>query len=1685
MRQKANVTRGIIMILATQASQKTSQMVSLWLRRLGLRFICLVVLWAFSLNTSQAADLSFEQTPLRQEQSDQLNKPLFTLIHGREAPSSRFPPIPAKDFRPETRCLASIVPTLGSVSMDQVRSKARSSGGSPSDPALMLSSLRQVNRPAYQVRATINGHVRYVWFQAYNSARVDSWGSFRVAGLKPGTHSVHVVIRTLPFFKNEPGKEFSGSFNLVVSPEAINQKAIDSSNYWYEHGAVSFKKKHDRGASNPSSISSHVSSMRKRVIVLLEKAGQSYDDIAPLIAEMEYWIAEIPKTQKPGNHPVERLGSWRDYQAKMMHSAVFDYVSLLERIGLPGAIEKIEYQIAQLSAAGADPFRLYLPLSNAVYGMTGNADLARQHRQTRHAGMIAENQRENRQPPDPLYFPAQSLIPGNSTSSGSNLAHVPRAVVAPPKNQKPQPTERLQPPPKAESDKPDESLAEKPDENIDEEHLPRIEAMERILEGVEQPLQEGLTQIRILATSQIKLRQKMREHSKLKRGIDDEATKNKIQERINKSAQSLRDHATEIRRLVAETEQVAKTAHDQILAIYNEDDFGELDYKAVTLVELIAARSELLDVQIALASQDGPRAQILADKIKQNYRLNGAGYYLDGMALIQQGKLLDALAVFRQSKQYQKTSPGESFEALERQTEIQVLRSLKSLAAESGRAFDEDYTRWVSAKAELDVPAGQTTFEWLKERFLVRGWYDTISGVTGSGIGEADERGKEVGLVMDDMAVNQIGLNFIIALRRDATLQDIQAFTADQLKEAAQKRWGHDLPDDQLERMRRAMRHAFEMPDMKLLASGDAHLQTDAFTGSLAQQVELKERWAQAAELGAVGGNFLNGWTALTTLAPSAKLSFAGTGTMMRAQQATQTFKNTVTLGEYFAASKPVTAGIEALSKTKTGRAALEAAAQTYEFSERGLPENITVMAANMVVDGGAAYAAQEYLGENGAMLVDAFSALGGTNPELYGQAFRNLSRQQARATTQALVRRAAQQRRSAALLENLLDDLPEDAAGLPAFRQRIESSDLPSDSIDRLQGVATALETQNPAVIEQAFRDAERLTARQARLADQAQQAATHLAPRSGTAAASEATITGTVMPDAPATRLPAASSSGPADTVSAVNTARPTVGDPLNPSTRLPSTTSPTDLTGDLASTARAPVGDPLSTPTRQPSTAPPDNLSNTARVPVGDPLSTNTNTPLSTQRATPTTPSGGGTLRADDLLASGAVLQRRGQGASLDMHNPRTPVRAEADRLLASSRFDEAIDAYQHALTELPEGDPSRALILEKLEGARDALAAERTLQTGARGTAESKGPKIFDEPNSAQAAVKDAVLGQDAAERWIDVGPESASKPRFVKDADGNVIAVTKFVDGMADHPEGNAEVLASLLSEELGRGAPRARLSDFIVNVDGKEQRLVIFELMPEGTELADLNPGTGQLLARKQDVAEDFVFSMLLGDGDRHFGNFRITPDEGFVPFDYGLADILPDHPYRQSAAYEPMLELQQLREVRSPNKAQRQRMDALRQQIDGLNVRPDVATLYHHMDPSIGMPKPGAPGFGDHVLLMMGKHMDHGSRSWGAYSKLFDDTMTLEDFLPHIQKLKDKLDQPGVLDKIVGQAMDGHPDASYTRELLKKRLEVMEDAFRQRFGSRTLSLALPNHQSSVIAYLRFQNNSAMHLIAA
>ncbi|MCA9303585.1 MAG: hypothetical protein KC996_05635 [Phycisphaerales bacterium] len=1201
-----------------------------------------------------------------------------------------------------------------------------------------------------------------------------------------------------------------------------------------------------------------------------------------------------------------------------------------------------------------------------------------------------------------------------------------RPVNAPPQDP-PAATPPTQDPPAVVEVPEPEQVAESEPEPVnlseqDQQYLDLIEQMDGILRDVEQPLQERLAQIRLLTQSQEKMRQQMRELSKLRASVDDESLKNKIQERINNSAPLLRETANEIREIIAETREIARKAQTEIRALFDSEGFGDLYLAAITRRELIDARVQLLEAQIAFNSGDLDGAQRAADSMRSNFRLRGHASYIDGMALLQQGKSLDALAAFRNARQYGTQSPGAGFEALERRTEIHVLQTLKRLSAETSKAFDDDLTNWIKDKGELNRAPDQTTFEWMVARFLKRPWYDTIGGVSGTGIAEADERGKEVGIVADEMAVNQIGLNFIIALRDDLSLSEIQSLSTNELREAAAKRWGRELPDDQIERMRNAIHHAFQMREMRALADETAHLDRSAFTGRLANQIELQDRWSTAAEVAAMGASMVDSWTVITSLAPSAKLSFAGTGQLVRAADASERFKNTVTLGEWFAASRPVEGALQRLNETNAGRAAIRAAANVQEFADQGVLESVTVAGANMVLDSGVAYAAKEYFGQPGEMLVDALTTLGLTNPELYRNALEKMTRQQVLDFAESMGKRALQQRSQLSRLDALVEELPAigtNSSDLDAFRGRLGGADLDPDFVDRIEGLAAAVESGNEALVAQAHRDLDRLRARQGYLAEQAEAAASRLR---------EAAPTLTNPPPLldPGTDSPR-SETRPADAI----------GDPLG--------TRPVETVRDPATrrspSAVEPIGDPLNPEprgtVRNPATHPAQTVD-----PIGDPLAINPNP--ATRR---------NTANADEPIST---LNR-----PRDLSGNTAGQMSDADRLLSEGRFSEAIESYQRAITELPDGHPHRARLESRIEVAREAIVDQQRMSealTTAPPLPET--PTIFDQPNG-QSVIERVVTSTDQPGRWVPVGNEipsaagTASKPRFVKDAAGNNLAVTKTASGMAGHPEGRAEVLASLVAEQLGRRTPRARLSNFTVDLDGKTQQLVITELMPQGIELRDLNPTTAQLLARKDAITEDFVFSMFLGDGDRHFGNLRITPDEQMIGFDYGLADILPTHPYRQAAILEtvrPMYDdakrtLDEL--IATPGTPQSE-IDRVRRELSALQIR----TLYFNLESPGGIPMPSDPGFTEFVEQSMNMHMTWGSRQWTDHD-LFHRSMSFEDFGPHIERLEDAMNKPGVLDKIVDQSMQGHPDIEYTRELLKKRLEVMREVFRARYPSR------------------------------
>ncbi|MCA9298551.1 MAG: hypothetical protein KDA28_05765, partial [Phycisphaerales bacterium] len=304
--------------------------------------------------------------------------------------------------------------------------------------------------------------------------------------------------------------------------------------------------------------------------------------------------------------------------------------------------------------------------------------------------------------------------------------------------------------------------------------LARIEQMDEILGAVEQPLQEALVEVQVLFRALERLRTEMRELSALSRSVDDPKLKEKIRERISRHAKALQDQGRALSEAKDRAARLASEAEASIRALVDGEDYGSLEDAARTRLELIVARGRLSAAQVALLTGDTSGAIRLAESMRSNFRLRSHAHAIEGMALLQEGKTLDALAVFRNARLTGVGGAGAPFEAMEREAEIRVLRSLQRLAGETTRAFQGDYDTWIAGRAESRRPTDQTTFEWMYERFLKRPWYDTISGVTGTGIAEADARGEEAGIVADDMAVTHVGLNFIIALRRDLDLDAIR-----------------------------------------------------------------------------------------------------------------------------------------------------------------------------------------------------------------------------------------------------------------------------------------------------------------------------------------------------------------------------------------------------------------------------------------------------------------------------------------------------------------------------------------------------------------------------------------------------------------------------------------------------------------------------------------------------------------------------------------------------------------------------------------------------------------------------------------------------------------------------------------------------------------------------------------------
>jgi hypothetical protein len=310
----------------------------------------------------------------------------------------------------------------------------------------------------------------------------------------------------------------------------------------------------------------------------------------------------------------------------------------------------------------------------------------------------------------------------------------------------------------------------------------------------------------------------------------------------------------------------------------------------------------------------------------------------------------------------------------------------------------------------------------------------------------------------------------------------------------------------------------------------------------------------------------------------------------------------------------------------------------------------------------------------------------------------------------------------------------------------------------------------------------------------------------------------------------------------------------------------------------------------------------------------------------------------------------------------------------------------------------------------------------------------------------------------------IGTSTGSSPSFVIGRDGRALATLKPARGIvSEQAEGIAESVAAEIRRTAGREGPASRvLSDVHLHGGGTEGS-VATRVFPDGAELADLNPTRGTLLARKDEIAEDMVYSLLLGDADRHLGNFRVTADGRMFGFDNGLADLFPDHMYRDSARFEMArtrardlpaeihalesrlgelgeAELRQLGDLR-----QAQRNAEKFKRVVGDYTPNDSRVMWD--SPTVG----NAQQFDTFVDETMGGHLRYMTEQWGDESGLLYSSIRFEDVARHLDDIEQRVVPQ--LERILKDTMGAdHAHYAYTLQLLQARAKKLRGFLKNKF---------------------------------
>lgn len=1089
----------------------------------------------------------------------------------------------------------------------------------------------------------------------------------------------------------------------------------------------------------------------------------------------------------------------------------------------------------------------------------------------------------------------------------------------------------------------------------------RLAKMIATFDGLEDELQGSLLQLKMMTDAILKLRSEIGEVDAAIATEQDDSRQAILEKRVAKLRVTLRD-LTKLRERQLEAARFLMAATIQTVEdIFAEGGFGDLDELARAALKAAHDRSDFLEAQLYLTTGESDRLLAFAESVRSEKRGFEKAYAFEGLGKLQKGDLLGALEAFRESRRM--GMGGEGIEALERGVEVQILRALQSKTTDARGEFEAAFHSWIRSKAELEDDPNKSRFGRFVTWAVWRGWYDTISGLTPAGKREAMERARELGLVADDMARSHLGLGLVIGLREGGyKLDEIARMDRDAFQAAVKKHWGPELSADEADQLRRGVHWAFRLDDLKLLASGEPIDLAGSMSRPVVDEIRVGGFGTRVGEWGAVGGNFVNGWTVFLTLAPNAML--ARTAMPMPSAQAADRFRNVMSLGEYFAASAPMQAAIRGLSRVPGGERALETYAQLHLLSQEGVGGASAVALTSMVLGGGAALAAEAMGGENAKLLVEALGPFGFGTPEIVGKALASsgLRRAAAQAAVQSMRLGAEEAAQAVGRLEEV-------AARTRAALQEAGENALDDAAARSLRDQVNALAGQAPDGLRGTL-----LRAIDSSAAGRAEVAAAELVHLERSLQRATQRVT--------------------AARAAAEDLAR--AADSVPPRTRVERV-----LAGDAA--------------------APEGTLRAGAARPDPPPLD-----------ADPAAPGVGQPHDSPKFLGA----------------DPRAPTRA-ADALVMKGRFDEALAEYQRILTELGERHRLALAIESKIAFVREvAKAASGRAPAGVAGEAFTE---------TLEREVRDAVK----AGRVAPTGAASATPPEFVLDAAGKPIAVIKPANHAAFGDVGSGEEIASRIRALAGREGPVSRLLT-LTHADGTTKKYVVIRLFPDGSDLAARIPNLPELVARKDDFAEDMVYSLVVGDGDRHWGNFRVTKDGRMFGYDYGFADLFPEHYYRNPGfdeaaarlrAHEDALERlaqSNLPEAEAANLRGRLLSDG---DLAELRQAEFVRGLYR--DPRFAqVPSPDSPEFTEFVRGTMERHFRHATgRQWGDGSGVLSSSIRYEDLARHLDDIEMRV-KPEIR-AIVQQALgEGHPQLHYTEKLLEKRIEILRSFLQQRFPS-------------------------------